>query len=43
MFDIDRLMNVMSEILSDVFGMQITMRASLHGEKMPVNCTEGAA
>ena len=43
MFDIDRLMNVMSEILSDVYGMQITMRASLHGEKMPVNCTEGAA
>ena len=29
MFDIEKLMQVMSEILSDKYDMQITMRATL--------------
>lgn len=32
MFDVDRLMKVMSEILSDRYGMKITMTATLKEE-----------
>lgn len=36
MFDIDRLMQVMSEILSDMYGCKITLTA-IPKDKMDVN------